>query len=463
MQTTILKGTQADNKPTPQRAKDLREHLECEWQRIKFGVNKRRRDGMIERLAACNTYLRDFSAASDLTESSWQLRSKRKVGMPRSLTDFWKHARDLYTLIHNAWTCSCCAAHNTSLLLRNHKDPHKVEFKVLFTYAENLTCQHNGPWDWKEIDIVHLSKGNVDTKTPQNNALLKSEGSNVQTIASATQPLGGSKRGKTSKRVAFFDQVVPKANAMALLPLHAQPTLPEITNLCTSLADTVAVNTELGLLTGNSSQFSLFLPDQKAYPKATLEHVTLANVLRKPRQRCLNRRQRYSIALGIASAYVQLHATPWIKPGLDKENIYLLWDSSTGTFYEQPRISRKILSQPSVVGMLHGQSVVKLGIILLELAFNEVLEEKHYRSNRPTLNNRPDLFIDKAAAEEWCMCHAKDECPQFEEPVLWCLHQPVTRTRTSSDDDALRKGLFDNVVQPLAVCCTQNKFDVLEH
>ena len=456
----ILMGAQATNKPTPQRAQDLREYLECEWQRIKFGVNKRRRYRMINKLNDCNDYLERFSAASDVTESSTQLRSKRTIGMPRSLTNFWKHAKDLYTLIHNAWICSCCATHNTSLLLRNHKDPHKIEFKVLFTYAENLTCQHNGPWDWREIDIVHLSKENVNTKASQ---ILKPAGGNVQTIASATQPLSGLKSGKKSKRVAFFDKVVPEANAMALLPLHAQPTLPEITNLCASLADTVLENTELGLMTGNSSQFSLFLPDQKAYPKATLEHVTLADVLRKPRQRCLSRRQRYSIALGVASAYVQLHATPWIRPGLDKESIYLLWDSNTSTFYEQPRISKKILTQPSAVGMLHDQSIVKLGITLLELAFNEVLEEMHYRSNRPTLNNRLDLFIDKAAAEEWCISHAKDEHPQFEKPVLWCLHQPVTQTRMSSDDDTLRKELFNNVVQPLAACCKHNNFDVLEH
>ena len=431
--------------------------LESEWHRIKFGVSKKRRAGLLSELAACNHYLWRFSASSDVPDSSLRLASERKARIPLSLLNFWQHAKDLYTLMQQAWSCSCCTSHSTDLLLRNYKDPHKIEFKVLFTFAEKLTCQHAGAWDWREASITALSNHTTHPRDPHNKAILQAVSGNVEAASPASQPSSGFNKGRKPKGVRFLDQNVPGANVTALLPLHAKTSSPEITDLCANLTKTTPDNAELGVLTGKLTQFLIFLPEQKTYLKTMLEHVTLHDVLRSPRQRSLNRRQRYSIALGIASAYMQLHDSPWVWTGLDKHDIYLLWDLDAGRFYEQPRISRNIPSQVPKVRTLLDNSTVRLGILLLELAFNEVLEENPFRQNRPTLNSQPDLGVDKVAAEEWCLCCARDEAPHFEKPVLWCLRP---RTRVDSTGDTWRRDFFNNVVQPLAACCKENNFDI---
>ena len=330
----------------------------------------------------------------------------------------------------------------------------------MFTYAEKLTCQHSGPWDWKETSITALEDRVPQTGRSHTTAMLQAVSGNNPTASSALGPSNKTQTQKKPRKVAFVDKVVPRVNVMALLPLQANPTMPEITDLCANLTSMASDDTELGTLTGKMTRFLVTLPEQKPITKSALEHITLDEVLRGQGQKFLTRRQRYSIALAIASAYVQLHASPWMLADWDKRDIYLLWNSDTSAFYEQPRISRNIPSQPpSPRGMLD-QSLVMLGIMLLELAFGQVLEQNPLRQKWPTSNNQPDIVRDKAAAEEWCKSWAPEEHPHFEGPVMWCLRQPIPRTKTDLDEDKWRKDLFTNVVHPLAICCKENNFDI---
>lgn len=395
-------------------------------------------------------------------ESPLPPRANKKVAMPRSLGHFWQHAKALYASMHQAWSCTCCTSHSTDLLLRNYRDPHKIEFKVLFTFAEKLTCQHSGPWDWKEAKITALEERAPQPKASHDKAMFQALSGRSPAPSSALRSLGQKQKKQKQKEVAFLENIVPGANVTALLPLQVYPSLPEITDLCAKLASTAPDDTELGMIAKDSMRFSITLPEQKPLTKSTLEHITLDEVLRVQGQKFLSRRQRYNIALAIASAYVQLHASPWILADWNRCDIYLLWDSGTSQFREQPRISRNIPSQPQSLGGKLDQSLVKLGIMLLELAFGQVLEQNPLRQQWPSSNDEANVFLDKAAAEQWCERYAPEEHPHFEDPVMWCLRQPMTRTKRAHDDDTWRKDLFSNVVHPLEVCCKQNNFEIQE-
>lgn len=361
--------------------------------------------------------------------------------------------------MQQAWCCNCCTSHNTDLLLRDLEEPHKIEFKFLFTFAEKLTTQHSGPWDWKEADITALERSPPHVVDAKKKSMMNAVKGTQVTTTPANQPAS---RSKKVKGVTFMDNVLPSVNVAALLPLEMNPPPPRITNLCTDLTTIGPHEVQLGALVNDSNTFAVSLSKQKPLTMSALEHVTLNEILRSKLNKTFTRRQRYTIALAIASSYVQLHASPWIWTGWDKQDIYLLYDPNKALFHEQPRISRRISTQPPPSHGQQDRSIVTLGIMLLELAFGQALGDNRFRQKRPSINGQPDPFVDKAAAEEWCLTCADDEHPHFAGPVMWCLNHSTARANMDLNSDIWRKDLFENVVQPLKDCCKENKFRVLD-
>ena len=436
-------------------------------QRVRFSVNRKRRAGLIASLTSSNKLLERYMNASrggdEFGESIGEKRISRNPPMPASLLHFWQHARDLYQLVQQAWNCTCCTSHSTDLLLRDYRDPDKIEFKILFNYAEKITTEHSGPWDWKETDIVALDRNKPRAQVPVDKALDNAVGGTQMNSSSVLRPSTKVRRGRETKGVRFIEKVIPVTNMVASLPLQAKPPLTKITNLCTHLGEIRTHDAQLGILASDSNSYSVYLPTQTALSKSELRHITLDEVLRSPMEFHLSRRQRYTMALAIASSYVQLHATPWIWTRWNKCDIYLLYDSGNSVFYEQPRIAKKISKEQPRSCEPQDRSLVSLGIMLLELAFGQALEHNSYRLNKPTLNTCNDHYYDAAAAKEWCDGRMEDEDPAFAKPVLWCLDHATSRQKMDLDNDTWRTDLFNNVVQPINSCCKEHNFKVRAH
>ncbi|KAL8792354.1 MAG: hypothetical protein Q9195_005057 [Heterodermia aff. obscurata] len=442
---------------------DTRGAVEFEWHRIKFSLNRKRRTGLLANLTTCNRWLERYMIASRGFESFGNTRIVRNIPMPRSLLHFWQHARDLYQLVQQAWSCTCSTSHSTDLLLREYSDPHKTEFKILFSFAENITTQHSGPWDWKETDVVALERSQPQAQVPVDKAMTQVASGTQMPSPSILGSPNKARRDKRSKGVRFIDKAIPVTNMAASLPLQAQLTLPKITDLCTHLAKSGLHGAQIGMLGSDSSSYSVYFPRQKILSKPELRHVTLDEILRSPMRFNLSRRQRYTIALAIASSYVQLHASPWIWARWNKRDIYLLYDSSNSVFYEQPRISKKISKQLPPSPEPQDRSLASLGIMLLELVFGQALEHNRFRLKHPTLNAESDHCLDAAAAKEWCESQAEEDHPHFTEPVLWCLGHATPRTKMDLNNDTWRTDLFNNVVRPISSCCKEHNFKVLAH
>lgn len=272
--------------------RDLRDNLEVERKRVKFAFNKIRRDNLCDGLVTCNHNLQRLLALEDMSDPPPQTRSGRKTAMPPSLNQFWEHARDLYTLMHKAWSCGCCSSHGSDLLLQNKRDHHKIEFDILFTYAGRLTCQHSGPWDWKEARITALENGGKELKASDTNQTVQAVSGKNSTLASALKSTSLSRRKSRTKSVAFQGNIGPSANPAPTMPLQVEPALPQIGDLCAKLAGMKPDDTELGLLADKSTKFSVMMPAQRRMAKSTLEYINLDVALREREQRFLSRRQR---------------------------------------------------------------------------------------------------------------------------------------------------------------------------
>lgn len=227
----------------------------------------------------------------------------------------------------------------------------------------------------------------------------------------------------------------------------------DITDLCTTIGCS-----NLGCLQDSDHKYFIYPVADIEGSDNSLETVTLEDILSKTSPMKLTRRQRYSIALTIASSHLQLHDSPWLGPQWSKKDI--LFHSKNGNIVltEEPYVSKDFLSKPSTPQSSyfladHGMST--LGIILLELCFGVALEDHEIRRNFVSLDGQPNPGLDLVAAMQWCDRYANDEAgPEFAGAIEWCLRNATAR-QSGDKEQAWREELFTQVVEPLQYCHRQ--------
>lgn len=182
------------------------------------------------------------------------------------------------------------------------------------------------------------------------------------------------------------------------------------------------------------------------------ETVTLEMLLHKQSEITLSRRQRYSIALTLASSHLQLYSSPWLTAQWSKKDIVFLRDKDfpDSVVADQPYISRDFApSVPNSGPMFaHGdRSIFNLGIMLLELCFGVALEDHKLRPNF-THNGQSNPYLELAQAREWCSSACDEAGPEFADAIQWCLQMNSIEVKSKEG----RERLFAEVVKPLQNC-----------
>jgi hypothetical protein len=98
--------------------------------------------------------------------------------------------------------------------------------------------------------------------------------------------------------------------------------------------------------------------------------------------------------------------------------------------------------------------------MLLELCFGCALEEHQVYQKYAIVDAaaaaaaeeiEPNHFLNLAAALEWCPKANEEAGPEFQDAILWCLHD-MPRFGGESSKRSWREGLFEKVVEPLRYC-----------
>lgn len=220
----------------------------------------------------------------------------------------------------------------------------------------------------------------------------------------------------------------------------------------------------------------LNLPDEdKRYHVYSVAHhvtmprsVTLAQILNGEVRPPLTRKGSYTVALIIASSFLQLLDSPWLPSAtssraFDKLSIVFLADPSDPNVFllNRPQISRMFRElapknnsssiQPSSAPQrLADVSVplARLGITLLELCFRSPLERQHWRTlYGPGASDNEREGFDVLAAIGWLREVADEAGPDYAAAVLWCLASHKTAPADRWREDMLRE-----VLRPLQRC-----------
>lgn len=218
-----------------------------------------------------------------------------------------------------------------------------------------------------------------------------------------------------------------------------------------------------GKLVGQDDQYILCPTHERDGASVPSEDVTLATLLSKHSPMKLTRRQRYSIAVTLASSHLQLQSSPWLAPQWDKKTVRFHSVDGKVVLTDRPFISRDFVEaptntqEPTSSFMLGSKGIPSLGIILLELCFGIPLEEHEIRQRYLAVDGQPNPVLDLVAAIEWCDRHANDEAgPEYASAIEWCLkHSSMRQSADEKQDQAWREELFQHVVEPLQSCHRQ--------
>ncbi|KAF2241840.1 hypothetical protein BU26DRAFT_398639, partial [Trematosphaeria pertusa] len=175
-----------------------------------------------------------------------------------------------------------------------------------------------------------------------------------------------------------------------------------IQDLCTALS--TAHPACFGFLNEDGHRFVVY-PDSQTSTIASGAVITLDKLLHP-----LTRRKRYFLALTIASWFLRLGCTPWLRSPL-KVNVVFLQDAAPS--------GSSGLGQPYIRGEL----------------------SKH--------SSRPATDATSCLALQWSKEVGEEAGPDFAEVIEWCLRAK------SLNDQSWRKEMWSNVIVPLDACHKQ--------
>jgi hypothetical protein len=271
-------------------------------------------------------------------------------------------------------------AHKTKLQLKRRIKPAKGRslvgsddpcFTVSFLIYRSGSDPTKSPWIWQETRIQVMSK---DTTS-------------LAITKSLPNPHFPKPLPSPGKKTVGFNLPPPRPMKIMDLPEIDMKSLQDMKDLCSAIRQAQIKKCCLGFCLDAEGHLRGVYPVEKRVTLAT-GVITLKDMLAVSKTQSsllkMSRKERMNLAITVASSYLQLQATPWLKDTWSKEDIVFDGDMSATLIrpcnIEQPYISHEhqpfpsqkpIIKPPSLPG---NPSLLSLGVLLLELYTGQTFE-----------------------------------------------------------------------------------------
>ncbi|KAF2128476.1 hypothetical protein P153DRAFT_376612 [Dothidotthia symphoricarpi CBS 119687] len=410
--------------------------------RIRFGMTKKSIKALLEELDDCNKELERFTDKSEKIET---YRKSVKPSFATRLQQIQGYAKNLHESL--CWSCACKLSHKTSLKLeprgilyatgsRKGVDHLKTCFSVSFSTAP---ADDNGTsWIRQAAEIQ------------------------VEEYVTALAP-PPSPRPRTSKSVSF-SSLPPYSVADINAHFSAAQSLQEVEDLCASIGKFYKQASCIGFSLDSKSKL------RGAYAVETVESyvppselVSLETLLSSPpivngRRAKLSKKERYSLALTLASSVLYLNSTPWLVDQWTAKDIlfHQTLTSSRPIDIDRPYVVPTIeLSNPLLNGQrprgFHNKNTVLLALAmaLLELYFGttaEKYQESEHGASDPSFAQNPWMLC--SMVHTWAEESQEDLSAAFLSAVRHCL-RCFSDPGASLQDAEFLQAAVEGIVLPL--------------
>jgi hypothetical protein len=416
--------------------------LDYELFRTQFSIGEKAREELFGQLKECNERLEKLLSSSDRISALQDVApgpGKQNSELESTFQKISKRSRLLFHALQNAWQCSCQQYHFANLQLE-HRTLTDICFKVILMFVAPLEYG-NTSWRWKEIHCSHtLSCPFSQEVRATTSSPLRHRPATLPKPATKTTPSSSNRKGV---RFGPSAPTVPKIQVDMSIDHNIQ--------LCQRLG-TKDCTVCMGTISHDDDIFHLH-PIIREIQDVEKEPITLDHILSRDFEGHLSRRQRYLIALLVASSVGQLQSTPWLRNGLCKDDIIFFRSNDDRPIitYNEPFIRQSFPHShthlSSTDPSANDCNFFSLGILLLELCFGCRLEDHHFRKKHPDSTDVATKHaFDLMAALKWSNSVSGEGGDDYATAVKWCF------TGVTDREKNWRQEIVRNVVRPLERC-----------
>ncbi|PVH96842.1 hypothetical protein DM02DRAFT_102867 [Periconia macrospinosa] len=418
----------------PSRNASTKDLWDWEKFRVKFSFNDPIRNELFSQLNECNERLTRLLSSSDklsaLQKTTAPAHTKQSSALETALRKACEKSALLFKALQNAWRCSCQQYHFANLRLEHRTIP-DICFEVILMFVTPST-QISTPWSWRALQCGHMK----DCSFPPKHMKLPVRNQPSQCPVPG-EPASSSQSIK-QKKVAFASPAlsVPRIE----LDILDDPRL----NLCQRLGDKQCGDC-MGVIGHDGETYHLHPSDNNKRPSPH-DTITLDHVLSDSFEGYVSRRERYVIALLIASSVAQLQSTPWLRTGLTKDDVlfYRRNDDDREISYHEPFIRQGF--HTNATSEVNEFNFYSLGILLLELCFGKRLEDHPLRKKYVHQDTDTKQAFDVMAALKWSQSVSGEAGDDYALAVKWCFTEGTLKGQN------WRGEVVKNVIRPLEMC-----------
>jgi hypothetical protein len=419
--------------------------LEYEAFRAKFSIGERTRNELFDLLKKCNERLEKLLNVSDRVSALQDAapgHTKQTSMLESAFKKVSKKSDMLFKALQDSWQCSCRQYHFANLRLE-HRTLTEVCFEIILMFIAPPT-QSSTPWYWKEIRCGHML-GCLSAQGMVKTAAVLPPSLPCQRSALPIRAAVSSPTTSGRKKVLF------EPSALTVPKIAVDQSMDHNIELCQLLGDEEC-GTCIGIIGHDNEIFHLH-PIISTRQGVRNNSITLDRILSSDFEGHLSRRQRYSIALLVASSVGQLQSTSWLGKGLCKEDIIFFpsEDENSISLYGEPFIQQGFRNDHAHLSPIDSLAkdckFYSLGILLLELCFGCRLEDHPLRKKYPTATDvEAKHAFDVTAALKWSGRVSGEGGDDYATAVKWCFMS------ATDGEKNWRCEIVKNVVQPLELC-----------
>jgi hypothetical protein len=389
-------------------------------ERLKFSSREKPRESAFLKVERQLESLRKLLTQNDeIAELRAVERRRATTRSVRVLLHFWRHAQAIYSLITRSWCCPCQPDHCADLLLLHRTKP-EIKLDVDFVFSRDPACLNAKAWKQLRTQIIKNDDNANESK--------------AKVVSFAVSQAQGSSHASV---------LISSTSSAIALPKKLSP----IVDMCQTIAMPQSTQQVLGLLTSadEENRYAVLAGGDPAINTTSLvKAVSLKSLLTGDPVQKPDRKQRYKIALAVASAHLQLHSSGWLEAGWSNANIFFKLDGKS-TKHGEPYLRRGFCASSPTGLTAFDVPFATLGILLLELCFGCTLDASPYRQNHLSPDGRTDLVQDREVAWEWSKLVEGETGHEYADAVDWCLG----KWRVRKEDLAWREQFYQIVIEGL--------------
>ncbi|KAI1742314.1 hypothetical protein F4680DRAFT_413563 [Xylaria scruposa] len=433
--------------------------------RLKFSNGEGTRRRLLDDLKEQNERLEKLLLNSDKEAQIISQHSSQTTSLAyeSSLCEFWRKATALFRVLCGSMSCSCMSNHRASILLQHPRQEQvtksDVHVLLMTQKQQNWGCYkarielNRQPVIKPKISIPPSNERQGASQREKTPVHQRPEGN--KSLRPALKIRHPSEPCKSAKKASFI-QTTTSISFDKIATLPSKP----ITDLCKYLQEH---EHDTGYLADDDCRYPVYRGASLTVPSSYV--VTLHQVIHgqgKSLNMPFSRRQRYALALTLASSFVQLIESPWFASHWSEDNVVFLSDAdqTCRPQIEQPHVCQRLeqpkpelSSSPFMDGLgPEGQdSLSRLAIALLELCFGSTLDSQPYRRMLPEGQTQMEkTAFDIAAALEWLKDVNEEAGQDYARAISWCLVD--SRTLPGGGASSWRREMVQCVIRPLDAC-----------